>query len=134
MGQSEKVAGKKKSCDLSPAVTQQLINFYCAFSDIIDVFGGIRLIKYRVMRLDIDGPHDGDEALLFFGSKWRAGRKLPRFAGVARADEMQGMSTGLSGEAESRHCVYRVAAPCKAKHDTTPAASVLPCCYRCPRC
>src|SRR5271155_706982 len=131
MGQSEKVAGKKKPRDLSPAVTQQFINFYCAASDVIDVFSGISLVKYRVMRLDIDGPHDVDEALLFFGSKWRAGRKLSCLAGVARRDEMQGMGTGSSGQAEPRHGVPRAAAACKAKHDKLLAASALRSrCYR----
>ena len=69
MNQSEKVPGKKKSRDLPPSVTQELIDLHCARIDGIDVFCGISLIEYRAMRLDIDGAHDSCEALLFLGGQ-----------------------------------------------------------------
>src|SRR4029077_2659940 len=80
--QSEKVASKEKSGDLPPAVTQQLVDFHCPLSDVIDMFGRVGLIEYGAMRLDIDGSHHCCEAGLFTGSKRGAGRKLPGFACV----------------------------------------------------
>src|SRR6516164_8420614 len=69
MNQSEKVPGKKKSCDLPPSITQELIDLHCARSDRINVFRGVSLVEYRAMRLDIDGAHDRCEALLFLSSQ-----------------------------------------------------------------
>src|SRR6516164_3355826 len=69
MNQSEKVPGKKKSRDLPPAVTQELIDLHCARSDGIDVFCRISLIEYRAMQLNIDGAHDCREARLFLGGQ-----------------------------------------------------------------
>jgi hypothetical protein len=69
MNQSEKIPGKKKSCDLPSSVTQELIELHCARGDRLNVFRGVSLIEYRAMRLDIDGAHDCCEVLLFLGSQ-----------------------------------------------------------------
>src|SRR5215469_18415699 len=84
MGQSEEIPGKKKSRDLPPAIPEELIDLHCAGSDRIDIFGGISLIEYRAMRLDIDGAHDCCEALLFLRGQCGTRRKLACSASVAR--------------------------------------------------
>src|SRR6516225_424271 len=132
VGQSEEIPGKEKPGDLPPAIAQQLIDRHRPRSDGVNVLGGICLIEYRAMRLDIDGAHDCCEAFLLLGGQCRTCREFACSAGVARRGEMQRMGFGSNSQAERRYRVSRVIWACRATHRTTPAVSVLPrCCHRC---